>query len=79
MISVILCGGAGSRLWPVSRELHPKPFLKLTDGQSLLQKAFLHGAGLAGLITLVMIEVQSGDYLGEDDITRFDDVYGRVQ
>jgi mannose-1-phosphate guanylyltransferase len=27
---------------------------------------------------LVMIEVQSGDYLGEDDIVRFDDQYGRV-
>jgi mannose-1-phosphate guanylyltransferase len=30
-----------------------------------------------GVIDLVMIEVQSGDYLGEDDIVRFDDVYGR--
>jgi mannose-1-phosphate guanylyltransferase len=28
---------------------------------------------------LVMIEVQSGEYLGEDDIVRFDDVYGRVK
>ena len=27
--------------------------------------------------TLVIIEVQSGDYLGEDDIERYDDVYGR--
>jgi mannose-1-phosphate guanylyltransferase len=27
---------------------------------------------------LVMIEVQSGSYLGEDDIVRFDDKYGRV-
>jgi mannose-1-phosphate guanylyltransferase/mannose-6-phosphate isomerase len=26
----------------------------------------------------VMIEVQSGDYLGEDDIVRFDDKYGRA-
>jgi len=31
-----------------------------------------------GLLPLVMIEVQSGAYLGEDDIVRFDDVYGRV-
>jgi mannose-1-phosphate guanylyltransferase len=30
-----------------------------------------------GVVDLVMIEVQSGDYLGEDDIVRFDDVYGR--
>jgi mannose-1-phosphate guanylyltransferase / mannose-6-phosphate isomerase len=46
LIPTILCGGAGSRLWPVSRELHPKPFIRLADGQSLLQKAFLRGAML---------------------------------
>lgn len=44
IIPTILCGGAGSRLWPVSRELHPKPFIQLVDGQSLLQKAFIRGA-----------------------------------
>ncbi len=27
IIPTILCGGAGSRLWPVSRETHPKPFI----------------------------------------------------
>jgi mannose-1-phosphate guanylyltransferase/mannose-6-phosphate isomerase len=39
LIPVVLCGGAGSRLWPVSRELHPKPFIRLVNGQSLLQQA----------------------------------------
>ena len=46
LIPTILCGGAGSRLWPVSRETHPKPFIRLADGQSLLQKAWLRGAAL---------------------------------
>ncbi|MDO8262462.1 MAG: mannose-1-phosphate guanylyltransferase/mannose-6-phosphate isomerase [Gallionella sp.] len=46
LIPTILCGGAGSRLWPVSRELHPKPFIRLADGQSLLQKAWLRGVAL---------------------------------
>lgn len=46
LVPVILSGGAGSRLWPVSREFHPKPFIRLADGQSLLQKAFLRGAAL---------------------------------
>ncbi len=46
MIPTILSGGRGARLWPVSRELHPKPFIKLADGQSLLQKAFLRAAAL---------------------------------
>ena len=40
LIPVIISGGAGSRLWPVSRESHPKPFIRLADGQSLLQKTF---------------------------------------
>jgi mannose-1-phosphate guanylyltransferase len=31
-----------------------------------------------GLLDLVIIEVQSGEYLGEDDIVRYDDVYGRT-
>jgi mannose-1-phosphate guanylyltransferase len=44
LIPTILCGGAGSRLWPLSRSLHPKPFIRLNDGQSLLQKAFPRGS-----------------------------------
>ena len=38
LIPVILSGGAGTRLWPVSRESHPKPFIKMADGESLLLK-----------------------------------------
>lgn len=34
---VLLCGGVGSRLWPVSRELHPKQFLPLVGELSMLQ------------------------------------------
>lgn len=41
MIPVIISGGSGSRLWPVSRQADPKPFLKLSDGYSLLQSTFL--------------------------------------
>lgn len=44
LIPTILCGGAGSRLWPASREQHPKPFIRLADGQSLIQKAFLRAS-----------------------------------
>lgn len=38
MIPVILSGGTGSRLWPLSREAYPKQFLQLAGEQSLLQK-----------------------------------------
>lgn len=37
---VILSGGSGSRLWPVSREGHPKPFMALADGETLLAKTY---------------------------------------
>ena len=46
LIPVILSGGAGTRLWPVSREAHPKPFIVLPDGQSLMQKTLLRAAAL---------------------------------
>ena len=34
IIPVIMCGGAGTRLWPLSRETRPKPLLPLVDGTS---------------------------------------------
>lgn len=55
LIPTILCGGAGSRLWPVSRELHPKPFIRLADGQSLLQKAYLRGAVLPDVTEILTV------------------------
>ena len=55
LIPTILCGGAGSRLWPVSRELHPKPFIRLADGQSLLQKAWLRGAVLDDVAEILTV------------------------
>ena len=55
LIPTILCGGAGSRLWPISRELHPKPFIRLDDGQSLLQKAFLRGALMPGVQEILTV------------------------
>lgn len=55
LIPVVLSGGAGTRLWPVSREAHPKPFIQLPDGQSLLQKAFLRGSGLDGVTEVVTV------------------------
>ncbi len=38
MINVILCGGAGTRLWPVSRKHYPKQFCQLVGKDSLFQK-----------------------------------------
>jgi len=67
LIPTILCGGAGSRLWPVSRELHPKPFIRLADGQSLLQKAFLRGAALPGAREVLTVTNRELFFKTEDE------------
>lgn len=54
MIPVIISGGAGSRLWPVSRQSDPKPFLKLSDGKSLLQNTFSRSLNLGQSISSVI-------------------------
>jgi mannose-1-phosphate guanylyltransferase / mannose-6-phosphate isomerase len=38
LVPIILSGGAGTRLWPVSRSAYPKPFMRMGDGESLLKK-----------------------------------------
>jgi mannose-1-phosphate guanylyltransferase/mannose-6-phosphate isomerase len=43
---VILCGGSGTRLWPLSRKSFPKQFVPLVDGKSLLQLTLERVAGL---------------------------------
>ena len=51
----------------------------VTENQSTyIPHATTHCLENPGKIPLRMIEVQSGPYLGEDDIVRFEDVYGRV-
>ena len=48
LIPVILSGGSGTRLWPLSRESHPKQFLPLLGEKSLLQSTWLRLRGLPG-------------------------------
>lgn len=68
LIPTILCGGAGSRLWPVSREHHPKPFIRLADGQSLLQKAFLRGALLPDASEVLTVTNREFFFKTEDEL-----------
>jgi len=46
LVPVILSGGSGTRLWPLSRELHPKQFLPLVGEQTMLQDTVQRLAGL---------------------------------
>ncbi len=49
IVPVIISGGAGSRLWPLSRESHPKPFIELKDGTTLIGRTWNRAAMLDGV------------------------------
>lgn len=49
MIPVILSGGSGTRLWPLSRRHYPKQFLPLVSSHTMIQETLLRLTGIAGL------------------------------
>lgn len=53
LFSVVLSGGAGTRLWPASRESHPKPFMKLADGETLIEKTYVRAKALGSQVLTV--------------------------
>ena len=55
---VILCGGSGTRLWPISRTLYPKQFVKLFGGESLFQKTVSRNIKLADSFSVVINQEQ---------------------
>jgi len=69
LIPVILSGGSGTRLWPVSREAFPKPFMKLGGELSLLQRTLSRCLPLAdgariGIVTNREYLFQTRDEIG---------------
>lgn len=50
----------------------------LTNQSTYIEAGTRHRLENPGITELVMIEVQSGEYLGEDDIVRYEDAYGRA-
>lgn len=69
LVPIILSGGSGSRLWPLSREEHPKPFIRLADGESFLQKAFLRGASLQGVKEILTVTNRDLFFKTRDDFS----------
>jgi mannose-1-phosphate guanylyltransferase / mannose-6-phosphate isomerase len=55
LVPVILSGGTGTRLWPLSREAAPKPFVVLPDGGTLLGKTAARARRLAGVGPLLTV------------------------
>ncbi len=55
LIPVILSGGAGTRLWPLSREMYPKQLLALTSKHTMLQETALRLAGIPGAAAPIIV------------------------
>jgi mannose-1-phosphate guanylyltransferase len=53
---VIMAGGSGTRLWPLSRRLYPKQFIKIFDDLSLLQKTLIRNKSFGKPIVIVCEE-----------------------
>ena len=58
MINILLCGGSGTRLWPLSRTLMPKQFLRLFDNKSLFELAFQRNSKICSDTLVVCNEEQ---------------------
>ncbi len=60
---VILSGGSGSRLWPLSRTMRPKQFLAVTDEKTLFQLTLQRLHGIPGLLPPVIVSNQEHRFL----------------
>ena len=63
IIPVILSGGSGTRLWPLSRKQHPKQYLSLADEQTMLQATIQRLQGLENLAVPIVICNQEHRFL----------------
>ncbi len=65
---IILAGGTGSRLWPLSRELYPKQLLRLTCDTSLLQTTLLRVNGLSEVLPPVIVVGEEHRFITQNQV-----------
>jgi mannose-1-phosphate guanylyltransferase / mannose-6-phosphate isomerase len=75
-IAVILSGGAGTRLWPVSRHALPKPFMRIA-GKSLFRQAVERGLA-CGVDQCMIVTNHAYQFLSEAEISKIDPLLGAV-
>ena len=68
VVPVILCGGSGSRLWPMSRRLLPKQFLPLIGEKTLFQDTALRTRGAANCGAPIVITNAEQRFLASDQL-----------
>ena len=74
IIPIILCGGSGSRLWPLSRESYPKQFISIGSDQSksLLQKTQFRLKGIKNLCSTILVCNEEYRFIVAEQIREID-------
>lgn len=73
LIPVIMSGGAGTRLWPVSRKAHPKPFMRMADGHSLAEHTLRRALAVSDGDTVLTVTSRDYYFLTRDTYLGVDD------
>jgi len=68
LLPIILSGGSGTRLWPVSREATPKPFMKIAGGKSLLQLTWERACALPGVSHAAVVTNMAYSYKTAEEL-----------
>ena len=63
LVPVILCGGSGTRLWPLSREGYPKQFLRLSGETSMLQQTLQRLTGIEAMAPALLVCNESSRFI----------------
>ncbi|MBF0231496.1 MAG: mannose-1-phosphate guanylyltransferase/mannose-6-phosphate isomerase [Desulfamplus sp.] len=72
IIPLVLAGGSGTRLWPLSRELFPKQLLNLTDDRSMLQNTILRLDGLDSVSAPLVVCNQEHRFMVAEQLRAID-------
>lgn len=63
LVPVVLCGGSGTRLWPLSREAFPKQFLRLFGNDSMLQQTLQRLSGMEAIAPALLVCNESSRFI----------------
>ena len=69
---VVLCGGSGTRLWPLSRRLLPKQFLPLVSADTMLQETVLRTRSISGIQAPVVVGNEAHRFLVAEQLRAVD-------
>lgn len=72
MIPVILSGGSGTRLWPLSRSQYPKQFLPLVTDKTMLQETLMRLEGLEGVSAPIVVSNEDHRFMVAEQLREMD-------